>query len=274
VKGEVNIVKANIKRHSNIYLVPLGDFHWDEPQSDHEAIQDYVRWIAGQDNAYTILVGDLFTMTTKTSAADIFEMGEPAQTIELVPPDQTLNELTELLKPIAGKILASCSGNHELKNMFRVVGADYNYRLMHDLGIEERYSRDGGVLYIKTKPLSRHDKSFFSIVYIHGWGGARTRGAKIRKLEFLTNAIHADCYVMGHDHTQNLARDNYLTTDNFNADTVGVHRKLLVNTGAFRKYAGYPLRSGYAPSDLGTPRIELSKKEMSGSIKKDIHASL
>lgn len=272
---EVKIIKAIIPKFSWIYLVPLSDLHWDEPQCDREAIRGYVNWIAEHDNAYTLLNGDLWTMATKTSTPDFFEYGEPGEKIELMTPDVTLNELEDLLKPISKRILAVCSGGHELKNMFRVTGGDYTYLLMKRLGIEERYSRDGGVLQITTKPLNKRDNIIFNLVYTHGWGSARTRGAKVRKLEYLSSAIHADCYIMSHDHTQNLTRDNYLMPPEWDRPNMGVHRKLLVATGAFRGYGGYPLRSGYQPTDMGTPRIRIDKKlNEDGSIRKDIHASI
>ena len=226
-------------------------------------------------NAFTLLNGDLFTMITKTSTTDIYEMGEPGEKIELMTPDVTLNELETLFKPISNRILAACSGGHELKNMFRLVGADYTYQLMSRLGIADRYTRDGGFLLIKTAPLNDKDDSFFSIAFTHGWGGARTRGAKIRKVEFMASALDADCYVISHDHSQNLARDNYLFVPEFDSPNVDARRKLLVSTGAFRGYGGYPLRSGYQPSDLGTPRIRFDKKiNEDGTIRKDIHASI
>jgi len=183
--------------------------------------------------------------------------------------------LEELLKPIASKILAADSGGHELHNMFSAVGADYTYQLMRRLGIEKRYTRDGGVLLMKTKKLSKKDDLFFSAVFTHGWGGARTRGAKIRKLEYLAQGMDADMYIMSHDHTQNLARDNYLTIPQWEDEAVTVHRKLLVATGGFRGFAGYPFRSGYQPADISTSRIRIAKKINSdGTIRKDIHASI
>ena len=78
-----------------------------------------------------------------------------------------------------------------------------------------------------------------------------------------------------HDHTQNIARDNYLTVPQWEDSKIVIHRKLLVSTGAFRGYAGYPFRSGYQPSDLGTPRIRIGKRiGEDGTVRKDIHSSL
>ena len=55
-------------------------------------------------------------------------------------------------------------------------------------------------------------------------------------------------------------------------------RKLLVNTGGFVNYDGYIQRKGYAPQDIGTPRIRIEiKEEGSGNNKryyKDLHASM
>jgi hypothetical protein len=149
------------------------------------------------------------------------------------------------------------------------------YRLMKNLGREKVYARDGGVVLIKTAPLANYDDTFFSVIFTHGWGSARTRGAKLRKLEYLAQAFDADVYVIGHDHTQNLTRDNYLTVPTWEGDRVVVHRKLLVSSGAFLGYAGYPLRSGLQPADLGTPRVRLDKRmRTDGVIRKDIHASI
>ena len=275
IRADVKIIKADLSQHKFIYLIPLSDFHWDEPQSDHESIKGYVDWIYRHRNAYTILNGDLVTAPTKESLASVFEMGEPGGKIEFPSLDQCATELKNLLKPIANRILGACSGGHEFKHLFRITGSDWTYNLMKELKQERVYARDGGLLLIKLAPLNKKDKSFFSVVFTHGWGSARTRGAKLRKLEYLTQGIDADIYVLSHDHTQNLTRDNYLTVPTWEGEHVVERRKLLVATGAFRGYAGYPFRSGYQPSDLGTPRIRLDKKlNNDGSVRKDIHASL
>ncbi len=269
IKQDVKIIKADLSKHKFIYLVPLSDMHIGAPQTDIDAIKGYIEWIRTHKNAYTLLNGDLFNAATKQSTAELYEYDE------MVTPDKELLMLEALLKPIKNKILAACTGGHELKHLFRTVGADYTWHLMRNLGIEERYTRDGGVLIFKLKPLNQSDNLVFSAVYTHGWGGARTRGAKIRKLEYLAQAFHADMYILSHDHTQNLARDNYLVAPKWNENKVGVHRKMLISTGGFLGYQGYPFRAGYQPADLGTPRVRIGKKiGNDGRVKKDIHASI
>jgi len=269
VRQDVKIIRADLTKHDFIYLVPLSDMHIGAPQTDIDAIKGYIDWIAGEENAYTLLNGDLFNAATKQSTPELYEYED------MVTPDKELLMLEALLKPIAKKILAACAGGHELKNLFKTIGADYMWHLMRNLGREKVYARDGGILKIKIKPVNKRDDLFFKIVYTHGWGGARTRGAKMRKLEYLASATHADIYILSHDHTQNLTRDNYLDTPTWEDDSIVVHRKMLVATGGFLGYAGYPMRAGYQPADLGTPRIRIGKKiDKDGVVHKDIHASL
>ena len=269
IKDDVKILRKDLMQHDFIYLVPLSDMHIGAPQTDIDAIKGYIDWIAKHKNAYTLLNGDLFNAATKQSTPELYEYED------MITPDKELVMLEELLKPIAKKILAACAGGHELKNLFRTVGVDYMWHLMRNLGIEDRYTRDGGLLLIKTKPMNSNDNLFFSIFYTHGWGGARTRGAKLRKMEYLAQAIDADVYVLSHDHTQNLARDNYLTVPTWQGNRVKVRRKLLVSTGGFLGYQGYPLRAGYQPADMGTPRVRIGKKiDKDGVVRKDIHASI
>lgn len=202
-------------------------------------------------------------------------MGEPGGKIEFPSLDQCSNELEQLLKPIANRILAACSGWHEFGHLFKLTGSDWTYNLMKHLGREKVYARDGGVLLIKTKPLSTKDNIFFSAVFTHGWGSARTRGAKLRKAEYLAEAFEADMIVISHDHTQNITRKNILTIPLWSSKEVAVYRTMIVSTGSFRGYAGYPLRSGYQPSDLGTPRIRIGKRiDENGVVRKDIHSSI
>lgn len=275
IKLDVKILKADLPQHDFIYLVPLSDFHWDEPQSDHEAIRGYVKWIRDHDNAYTLLNGDLVTAPTPTSAANLYEMAEPGGTIEFPSLDQCSDELEELLHPIANRILAACTGGHEFNNLIRHGAPDWTYNLMKRLGREEVYARDGGILLMKTKPLAPTDTIFFSALFTHGWGSARTRGAKLRKAEYLAEAAEVDMVVISHDHTQNVTRKNTLYIPVWESEKLAVHRVMLVSTGGFRGYGGYPLRAGYQPADLGTPRVRIAKKvDEYGIVRKDIHASI
>ncbi len=117
----------------------------------------------------------------------------------------------------------------------------------------------------------------------HGYGGARTKSAKAVKVERTATWIHADFYIMSHDHVVNVAPDVYLLPDprtsaqtdedgketGFIIGRVNAHRKMLVKSNAYLKWGGYAEAGGFPPSDMMTPIITLhgtSKKRVSVTV--------
>lgn len=267
------IILKDLSKFSKVYLVPLSDFHIGCGHTALDIIQGYLDWIKETKEAFTILNGDLLNGATKTSSAELFE--------DLITPDKAYEQLRAMLMPIKNKILMITRGGHE-EAIFRQVGTDYMARLAYDLG-EIPYKPDGGMVGLRLS-LNNHGTVFFAYA-THGWGGARTIGAKVKKTEDLAEVADADIYVLSHDHTQAVHRLNVLTPPYQNIRWnrpiyLTIKRKLLVNTGGFIKYAGYIQRKGYMPQDLGTPRIRLEIKQRGGGSDaargyyKDIHCSV
>ena len=264
---EYKTVFVDLSQYSQIYLVPLADLHEGARDADHEVSGGYIRWIAEHKNAFTFLNGDVLNCAWKDSSPELYE--------DLITPDTAYQNLLTRLLPIKSKILMITRGGHE-ESIFRKVGHDYMADLAHDLG-DIPYRPDGGMLALRLAQGGTSDShtAVFSVYATHGWGAARTIGAKVRKVEDLVMAVDADCYVLSHDHTQNVRRLNTLIpTSNYRY--LKVSRKLLINTGGFVKYAGYIQRKGYVPTDLGTPRIrmELKYDSKSNQLEKDLHASI
>jgi len=261
------IVMVDLSQFSKMYLVPLADFHEGARDADHEVSDGYIRWIAERDDARTILNGDMLNCAWKDSTPELWE--------DLITPDDAYAHLRERLMPIKDKILMITRGGHE-ETIYRKVGADYMARLAYDLG-NIPYKPDGGMVAIR---LSRNSHTFVFTGWVtHGWGGARTIGAKVNKIEELTKVADVDFYVLSHDHTQAIHRLNVLippiTTMRWNkANHMVVRRKVLINTGGFVEYKGYIRRKGYAPQDLGTPRLRLEVKNDGEGYHKDLHASV
>ena len=98
------------------------------------------------------------------------------------------------------------------------------------------------------------------------------KASKAVKVERLGTWIHADVYIMSHDHVVNVAPDIYLMPDprtkeqldeegnptGFTIGTVVAHRKMLIKSGAFLKWGGYSERGGFPPTDLSNPIIKLA----------------
>jgi len=280
------VVLKDLSQFSQIYLVPLADLHEGSRDADHEVSDGYIQWIKEHDNAFTILNGDLMNCATKDSTPELYE--------DLVTPDQAYKALLKRLTPIKGKILMMTRGGHE-ETIFRKSGTDFMARLSHALRpdkVDETdsskdipYKPDGGMLGIR---LARNNLgALFWLYATHGWGGARTVGAKMNKIEDLAGVANVDIIVLSHDHTQAIHRLNVLDPPRSRVSISkpchwNIQRKILINTGGFVQYSGYIQRKGYKPQDLGTPRIRLELKERSirrngkwtGINFKDLHASI
>lgn len=264
------IVMKDLASFSKVYLIPLGDFHIGNPYVGVDVIQGYVNWLKSHTNAFTILNGDLMNCAGKDTAPELFE--------DLVTPDTAYDQVFEMLKPIKDKILMITRGNHE-EAIFRRVGADYMARLARDLG-DIPYKPAGGMLGLRLNRNNHH--SVFFTYATHGWGGARTIGAKVKKPEDVALGIEADCIVVSHDHTQAVHRLNVIAPPHSRVSMIRpvylrVRRVLLINTGGFIRYGGYVQEKGYVPQDLGTPRILMEIKETTKGEEgyyKDLHASM
>lgn len=264
----IRIAVKDLAQFSKVYMVPLSDFHIGCRDADVEKIKGYIDWIKQRDNAFTVLNGDMMNCATKDSSPDLFE--------DLITPDKAYEQLRAMLMPIKDKILMITRGGHE-ETIFRKVGADYSARLAYDLG-DVPYKPNGGMVGIRLSK-NNHYAVFWGY-FTHGWGGARTIGAKVKKVEELAWAVDADYYVLSHDHTQNVHRLNMLAPPRSRISMtrpiyLRPSRKLLVNTGGFVSYSGYIQRKGYMPQDLGTPRIRLEiKQSKQEDYYKDLHSSI
>ncbi len=266
---QYQIVTKDLSPLSKCYIVPLADFHEGARDADHEVSNGYIDWIAEHNDAYTLLNGDMLNCAWKDSSPELFE--------DLCTPDQAYENLVKRLTPIKDKILMITRGGHE-EAIFRKVGHDYMAQLAHDLG-DIPYKPDGGMVGIRLKA-SATTSYWFWIYATHGWGGARTIGSKVKKVEDLSTVAEADVIVLSHDHTQVVHRLNTLVPPS------GLHistkhpiymkhrRIILINTGGFVNYAGYIQRKGYSPQDLGTPRVRLEVKANHAGHYKDLHASI
>jgi hypothetical protein len=262
------VIVKDLSKYNKAYLVPIADLHEGSRDADHEISDGYINWVAQNANAYTVLNGDLMNCAWKESTPDLFE--------DLVTPDMAYERLRARLMPIKDKIIMITRGGHE-ESIFRKVGADYMARLAYDLG-DIPYMPDGGMFGIRLSK-NKHTVMFWGYA-THGWGGARTIGAKIKKVEDLANIANVDMIILSHDHTQAIHRLNVLEPPRSKLSFtrpmyLTIQRKLLINTGGFVRYEGYIQRKGYAPQDLGTPRIRLEIKQGKElGYHKDLHASI
>lgn len=248
-------------------LYILSDVHYGNPFCNVKDWLWTLDYLAKTPNAYVILNGDLCESALKTSKGDIYrQVGTPQ--------DQRDWQIKQLL-PLKGKVLGMTAGNHE-DRIYNDAGMDISRDIATALGCP--YDPDAIAVKISFGNGNDHNNGRPFVYYVycsHGWGGARTRGAKSAKVERQGHYVFADIHAMSHDHEVNVSPDTYLNPDprtspekdedgNETGFTIGrytAHRTELVKTNAFVMWGGYSRKYGFSPSDLVTPTIWLAGEE-------------
>jgi len=242
-------------------LIPISDAHYGNHLFSKPHFNATIKDLLETENAYTVLNGDLCESSIKSSKGDIFK--------QVGSPQDQRDWMIDKLYPIRHKILGMDMGNHEAR-IYNEVGMDICKDIAKALGVP--YRADGMYLKISfgSGNSSHQEKQYTYFIYAtHGYGGARTNSAKAVKVERTSTFIHADAYLMSHDHVVNAAPVVYLMPDNrthhdedsgFEVGKIKAKRKMLIKTNAYLKWGGYSERGGFPPVDLETPIITFAGK--------------
>ena len=241
-----------------VRVVIISDLHFGNPLFSEKHFDRTLKFVLDNQDVFVILNGDLCESSLKSSKGDIYkQVGSPQDQRDWV---------IERLLPIQNRILGVTTGNHE-NRIYNDCGIDISKDIASTLAVP--YRAEGMLLKIMFgKGNSYHEeKPYVYWCYAtHGYGGARTKGGKSVKVERLATWIHADIYIMSHDHVVNVSPDVYLVPDNrqlvdkqsgFLTGKVTAHRKMLIKSNAYIKHGGYAELGGFPPVDLETPIIIL-----------------
>lgn len=243
-----------------MWILPISDVHYGNPLFSKPHFLRMVKFIAETHKAFAILNGDLCESTIKTSKGEIYKQVGGG-------PQEQRDWIIDKLYPIRHKLLGMTTGNHE-DRIWQDVGIDISKDIAKALGIP--YRREGIMLKVMFGSNNQgHTNQRYSYwaYATHGYGGARTKPAKAVKIERVATWIHADFYIMSHDHVVNVAPDVYLLPDRrgykdeetgFTTGKMNAHKKMLIKSNAYLKWGGYSEMGGFPPVDLDCPIIKLS----------------
>lgn len=246
-----------------IEIHTFSDWHIGDKFCVVDQIRAEIEYVRNTPNAYVILNGDLLNNATKTSVSDSYA--------ELLTPMEQITTAVELLTPVKDKILIATTGNHEART-YRNEGIDLTAIIMKQLGLSDRYVREGGMLFIKVgeyQRAKRHTNTqrptiktqvLYSIYVTHGGGGGRKEGAKAIRLADMASIIDADIYVHSHTHLPMIIKEAMYRVDMSNC-TVKKVDKLFVNTAAKLTYGGYGQTFEFKPSSTANPVIHIGGRQ-------------
>ena len=245
-----------------IEILAVADYHWADPNSDHDRISKDIKYIEEHDNVFCVLNGDLMDCAIASSVGDTYGA-------TLTPMDE-LRVCVEMFKPIAHKILCVVPGNHEMRH-YRTNGVDMTMLMCQQLGIEDRYSPTTALVFIRFGEMhdgnSHRRKAAYTMYVSHGNGGGRKEGGKIQRLVDLSTIVDADIYLCGHTHLPAVLKDGFARPCMANS-SITYGTRLYVNTSAKLNYGGYGDAGGFKPPCLDTPIIKLNgtRKEVNATI--------
>ena len=253
-------VKIDLSKDlKDIDIYVFSDEHVGDPHANINYLKERIEYVKSHPNAYAILNGDLMDNATKTSVSDCYA--------EAIPPMQQLQTLCELLEPIKDKILMITQGNHEART-YRNDGIDLTALMAKQLGIYDKYAREGGVLFLRFgEHLRTHRKMCYTFYVTHGSGGGKKEGGKANGLCDLASIVDTDVYLHSHVHLPMVIKENFFRIDTANS-FVAETEKLFVNTAASLEYGGYGQQFKFKPANSTSPIIHLDghKKKFSATL--------
>lgn len=241
----------------NLELHTFSDWHIGDKHCNMQAIQEHIAQIAATQNAYVICNGDLINNATTASVSDSYA--------EKMPPMEQLQTLCDLLNPIRDRILLMTQGNHEART-YRADGVDLTAVVAQQLGISERYVREGGVLFLRFGKHDKGRKMRYTVYCSHGSGGGKKEGSKLAQLAEMAGIVDCDIYIHAHTHLPMVMKQNFFRLDTVNS-VVNEVEKLFVNSASQLSYGGYGQTFGLKPSNGTTPVIYLDGRKRKFSAK-------
>ncbi len=240
----------------SIEIHTFADLHIGDVHCDIERIHQRIEEVKAKENAFVILNGDIMNNATKTSVSDSYA--------EEIPPMEQMQRFVSLFEPIKDRILAVTSGNHENRT-YNKEGIDLTAIACSQLGIQDKYSKTGALVFVKFGKGIKHEGSrasrqLFTIYCTHGSGGGRKEGAKAIRLADMANIVDADCYIHSHTHLPMVMKQAFYRVDRSNG-TANKVDKLFVNTSAMLNYGGYGEAFEFKPSSMDCPVIYLYSKK-------------
>lgn len=237
--------------NANVYV--LADLHLGDPRADQSEIERRISEVRDDPRGLCVLGGDLLNTATRNSVSDVYG--------ERLSPMQQIIAISDLIRPIADKVIGATTGNHEAR-VYRDDGVDIMRLVCRELGLEDRYDPDGVVIFLRFGHYShgshteRDNRLWYTFYVAHGSGSGRKEGAKAIRLADMASICEADVYIHAHTHLPLVMKNAFYRTDERNC-CVRRAERLFVNCGATLDYGGYAQRGEFKPASMHTPIIHL-----------------
>ncbi len=278
-------IPIKLKEGQICWIAPFNDVHYNTEECDKFRFRRYIKWGAEKlvkgDRLVGIGLGDYDDSISPSERASVVSAkgGYGYHDTTLKQMDAAAKNFTDtfaaVLAPWKGNIAGLLEGHHFMvfsalakDNLRSLTTTEYLCRLMDTdyLGKLAHVTLDfGHGLHLK-------------ILATHGYGGARTPGARVTKRVRMSEVARAHLYLMGHDNEKVAKSQNIL--DMVDGHYIAVPQ-MYCGTGSFQR--SYPIDSsvgGYVeelllpPSDLGPVVTEVELEKRNGRWRLECRTSL
>lgn len=226
-------------------VLHLSDTHMGCLEFKEDQFKAVPEWVMADPNRYVIITGDLINNGLKNSVSDVYE--------EIIPPGKQPDKAAELLAPMASRIVAMTSGNHEHRTK---KDADIDptdiiaLKILEKTGIKVPVLHDGGFVQVRWGERPNGKPWSEEIYATHGSG----RGDAKAMLERIGRMVVARVNIAGHKHQELSFTDSILTLDRRNQKEVFFKRLFMCAPG-FMGWGRYAKRALYKPTATGAPTL-------------------
>ena len=231
--SDFKLITHKFEDSKNLNIYPLGDVHIGSKECDLELLKQWVDMVKNDPNGAVVIIGDMMNMGLRNSKSNVYE--------EVLSPMEQKELCYELLSPIADKILAGCSGNHEYR-MVKEVGTNPLYDVFCRLRIEDRYRENACFLKVTVGKCGKNPNTY-GVVLTHG-------KSKKKDLDWTYSVDGCDLFVTGHTHIGTHQPCGKIRMD-LTHEKVKVVGYQHIVAMPFQSYGGYAIRGMYTPNCLG-----------------------
>lgn len=266
--GKLKIVDVWCEEFDHIHVIPIFDIQVGNPACDLKKLKDFVEYIKAEPNNRTLGGGDWLETHFMSNKAT--QMNEVTELSSLHKAKYTL---ARIFKPIADRFDAAVGGNHEQRATNKT--GDYPvYDTLIAMGIPEEevdkmYDDQLMLVRYHVGKDSRHSRPvIYKALIAHGWGGARTAGGQINKVEEWPR-LFPDCdfYIQGHEHNTGLSQPDCNRIPD-KGETVNKQKRFCLSSPAFCDWSRFEKGKALRLANVGAMNIRLDGK------RRDIHVKV
>lgn len=231
-----------------IPLVGLGDFHLGAKTFNGRALDERIAWVE-RNQAYWIGMGDLMECANRFSpGAGVYE--------QTMIPDEQIETLITLLRPIAPWCLGMVKGNHE-ERVYKTTGIDPLNTICRELKVN--YCGWEAIGMIATENSQANHGCAYSFYAVHSYTGNKTTGLALNWIEReIDKWMVADLVFRAHSHDVGFDPKVAINIDKQN-HVIREEYRYAIMTGHFMdRFDSYIAARAGKPKPVGTVGVWLN----------------